>query len=225
MTSPEVELRRMWHRVAGHTHDDVIERLLARHREPHRRYHTAMHVMWVCRHVDRLIADHQALGQPVGDPDAVRVAALFHDAIYDPRSATNEADSATLADGCLTEIGWSPDRRALVRRLVELTAGHQLDESAGSDRSDLFDLFDLAGGVLLDADLAVLGSPANEYQHYATAVRAEYSHVDDDAWRVGRARVLQQFLDRRAIFVTSAMRAEREHCARANLTAELTTLR
>jgi len=203
----------MWHRVAVRTHDDVIERLLARHREPHRRYHTATHVMWVCRHVDRLIADQQSVGRPVGDPDAVRVAALFHDAIYDPRSATNEADSATLVDGCLTEIGWSPDRRALVRRLVELTAGHQVDES------------DTAGGVLLDADLAVLGSPANEYQHYATAVRAEYAHVDDGAWRVGRARVLQQFLDRPAIFVTSAMRAEREHRARANLTAELATLR
>ena len=213
MTSPEVELRRVWHRAAGRTHDEVLDRLLARHREPHRRYHTATHVMWVCRHVDRLVAELEPAGSAIDDPDAIRVAALFHDAIHDPRSTTNETDSATLADASLHDIGWSAERRALVTRLIELTAGHVVDAD------------DIAAAVLLDADLAVLGSAANEYQHYATAVRAEYAHVDDEAWRTGRARVLQQFLDRPAIFATATMRAEREHRARANLTAELATLR
>ncbi len=208
MTSPEVELRRVWQRAVGRDHDRVLDALLERHREPHRRYHTATHVMWVCRHVEQL-----ALAHPVPDLDAVRVAALFHDAVYDPRSTTNEIDSAALAVARLDELGWSTDRRIEVRRLIELTAGHVVDPA------------DDAGAVLIDADLAILGASPNEYQHYATAVRAEYTHVDDVAWRTGRARVLQHLLDQEAIFATATMRAARQSSARANLTAELTSLR
>ncbi|CAB4578564.1 MAG: HD domain-containing protein [Actinobacteria bacterium] len=212
MTSPEVELRRVWQRAAGRGHDGVLEGLLERHRDPRRRYHTATHVMWVCRHVDRLVAHHDEIGRPLADPDAVRMAALFHDAIHEPASATNESDSARLAAERLAEVGWDDARRAEVARLVELTAGHTVEAD------------DLAGAVLLDADLAILGSDANEYAHYATAVRAEYAHVTDDAWRTGRARVLSHFLDRPTIYATEPMRAEREHRARANLAAELAQL-
>ena len=192
----------------GRGHDLVLEGLLARHREPHRRYHTATHVMWVCRHVDRLLAEHE-----VDDPDAVRLAALFHDAVYDPRAGTNETASAELASARLAEIGWTGERRALVARLIELTAGHEVDRA------------DVAGAVLLDADLAILGADPGEYQHYVTGVRTEYGHVDDAGWRTGRAQVLQRFLDRDAIYLTATMHADRELRARANLTAELTGLR
>jgi predicted metal-dependent HD superfamily phosphohydrolase len=208
VTSPEVELRRVWHRAVGRGHDPALEGLLARHRELHRRYHTATHVMWVCRHVDRLLAEHQ-----VDDPDAVRLAALFHDAVYDPRSATNETASAHLAAARLGEIGWTDDRRALVARLIELTAGHEVDPA------------DVAGAVLLDADLAILGADPGDYQHYVNGVRTEYAHVDDEGWRTGRAQVLQHFLAREAIYLTATMHADREQRARANLTAELTGLR
>jgi predicted metal-dependent HD superfamily phosphohydrolase len=157
---------------------------------------------------DRLLAEHQ-----VDDPDAVRLAALFHDAVYDPRSATNETASAHLAAARLGEIGWTDDRRALVARLIELTAGHEVDPA------------DVAGAVLLDADLAILGADPGDYQHYVNGVRTEYAHVDDEGWRTGRAQVLQHFLAREAIYLTATMHADREQRARANLTAELTGLR
>lgn len=208
VTSPDVELRRIWRRIAGTRHDGVLDGVLARHREPLRRYHTATHVMWVCRHVDRLAAAH-----PVADLDAVRMAALFHDAIYDPRSTTNEIDSARLAVDRLTELGWAERRCDHVRRLIEATAGH------GADGADT----DTA--VLLDADLAILGAAPNDYQAYVTGVRAEYAHVPDDAWRTGRAAVLDHFLERSAVYATATMRAEREARARANLEAELAALR
>ena len=52
--------------------------------------------------------------------------------------------------------------------------------------------------MLLDADLAVLGSEPAAYQAYVTGVRAEYGHVDDAAWATGRAAVLRGLLDRPA---------------------------
>lgn len=207
MTSPEVELRRVWHRVVGRGHDDAMEGLLARHREPHRRYHTATHVMWVCRHVDRLAAV-----EPVADLDAVLTAALFHDAVYDPTAGGNEEASALLAGRCADELGWAPSRRAEVERLVRATADH-----AAADT-------DTDAAVLIDADLSVLAAHPTAYTAYAVAVRAEYAHVDAAQWASGRAAVLRALLDRDHLFHTAHMRATAESRARANISAELATL-
>ena len=208
MTSPEAELRWVWHRVAGSDHDELIDDILSRHREPHRRYHTATHVMWVCRHVDALVVH-----TPVGDPEAVLAAALFHDVVYDTQSSANEEASAVLADRQLTVLGWLPQRCAVVVQMIEATATHQ---SATDDAST---------AILLDADLAILGAEPAEYQHYVTAVRAEYAHVDDAAWRSGRAQVLHRFLAQASIYRTETMAAAREGRARANLAAELALLK
>ena len=100
--------------------------------------------------------------------------AFFHDAVYDPHAADNEEQSARLAERVLAELGWDEARGRRVGDLVRATAAHEAppdDDTA----------------VLLDADLAVLGSDPAAYQAYVTGVRAEYAHVDAAGWRVGRA--------------------------------------
>lgn len=204
------EIRQTANRSIGSsaTVDAIIDELLARHAEPHRRYHTAEHVMWVLRHIDRLCA-----GDPGSDVDrqAIDVAALFHDVIYDPRSVTNEADSAVLATAWLDATGWPNQRIARVERMIIATADH--------------DASDDAEAILLDADLAILGASRDDYDSYVRAVRFEYSFIDDDQWRVGRADVLAKFIDRERIFATTTMAGEREQQARINLTCELAALR
>ena len=59
-------------------------------------------------------------------------------------------------------------------------------------------------GVLLDADLAILGSSPTTYDAYVAAVRAEYADVGDDEWRAGRTGVLEGFGNREILFVTAA---------------------
>ena len=51
MTQPETEIRRAWRHIAGPDHDGYVDALLVRYAEPHRRYHTATHIMFVLRHV------------------------------------------------------------------------------------------------------------------------------------------------------------------------------
>lgn len=208
MSAPEVALRSAWQQLAGSTHDALLDELLARHREPHRRYHTATHVMWVLRHVDHIAA----VGLPPSvDLDAVRMAALYHDAVYDPRRSDNEAISADVAAAASTQLGWTAERCATVHRLVMATAGHSpmADDEA----------------VLVDADLAVLGGEPKDYAAYVAGVRGEYAHVPAAQWRVGRADVLRGFLDTPRLFTTDVMHAEREVRAKANLAAELASLR
>ncbi len=220
VSAPEVDLRRVWHGVAGRQHDATIEFLLELLREPHRRYHTATHVMWVCRHVTELSRRH-----PVDDIDALLVAALFHDAVYDPRSSSNEADSARLAVRLTMGLpGWTDNRGRLVERLIQATS-HSPASASITTESPVDDTFEGGVAVLLDADLAVLGADPASYEAYRRAVRSEYDHLDDAAWQSGRSAVLTALLDRPYIYSTATMRESHESQARANLTAELATLR
>lgn len=190
--------------------EDALDRLLARHREPHRRYHTVTHVAAALDSAEELLVE-------VGGANAaaVRLALFFHDAIYDPLAApgANEAASAALAWRELALLGVSTGRAGAASAAIVATADHRLPP----DRSP-------TTAVVLDADLAILAAEPARYEAYATGVRAEYAHVDDEGWRTGRAAVLAAFLDRPVIFVTAPMHAS-EHRARANLSAELSRLR
>jgi predicted metal-dependent HD superfamily phosphohydrolase len=206
--SDEVELRAAWTVAVG---DDAsalaaLDDVVARHREARRRYHGVRHVTWVVRHVRELAAE-----VPTDDPDAIVVAAFFHDAVYDPRAADNEEQSAQLAERVLAELGWDERRGRRVGDLVRATAVHT---GAGDADTD----------VLLDADLAVLGSEPSAYQAYVTGVRAEYAHIDDEAWRHGRGQVLRDLLARDPLYATAPARRRWVSRAAANMTAELASL-
>ncbi|WP_405615525.1 hypothetical protein [Streptomyces sp. NBC_00076] len=181
------------------------DNLLARWQEPQRRYHTLTHLTAVLDHIDVLEA-HAA------DPDVVRLAAWFHDAVYFPDRSENEERSARLAERALPEAGVSAAKTAEVARLVRLTVTH---DPADEDRD---------GRVLCDADLAILAAPPSAYAAYTAAVREEYGFVPNDAFRPGRAAILRQLLDLPRLFRTPYGQAEWEATARYNLRTELEML-
>jgi predicted metal-dependent HD superfamily phosphohydrolase len=171
---------------------------------PHRRYHDLAHLAAVLG----IVAE---LGTAT-DPAAVRLAAWYHDAVYEPTRTDNERVSAARARAGLR--GLVPDERvAEVERLVLLTAGH----APGPD--------DANGAVLCDADLAVLAGPPEAYAAYASAVRAEYDHLSDHDFTAGRIVVLGSLLALPALYRTPRAAQQWTAPARANLTAELTLLR
>ncbi len=180
--------------------------LLQRWSEPHRHYHTTDHLGVVLA-----VIDEQATF--AADADAVRLAAWYHDAVYDPHRVDNEEASALLAEAALPALGVPPARVAEVARLVRLTASH--DPSPG-DRN---------GELLTDADLRVLASAPEAYLAYTAAVRREYAHVSDPLFATGRAGVLTNLLSLPQLFHIPALRERWEDIARANLTRELQSLR
>ncbi|MGW7384662.1 HD domain-containing protein [Streptomyces sp. NPDC054794] len=181
------------------------DNLLTRWQEPQRHYHTLTHLTAVLDHVD-------VLEKHADDPDVVRLAAWFHDAVYLPDRSENEERSARLAERALTEAGVPEAKAAEVARLVRLTVTH---DPAEDDRD---------GQVLCDADLAILAAPPSAYAVYTAAVREEYHFVPSDAFRAGRAAILGQLLDLPRLFRTPHGRAEWEATARYNLAAELEML-
>ncbi len=201
-----VDLAAAWTAVVGTGQGsvDCWAGLITRWSEPHRRYHGIGHLSAVLAFLD-------AYGEHATDLDAVRLAAWYHDAIYDPRAADNEERSAALAEAQLAALGVAEERSREVARLVRLTAGHDPDDG---DRN---------GELLNDADLMVLGGPPEAYVAYLNAVREEYAHVPDADFRTGRAAVLQALLEKPSLYRLAAL-APMEAVARRNMTAELRLL-
>jgi predicted metal-dependent HD superfamily phosphohydrolase len=208
VSSEERELRIAWQRHISPSADEGFDSVVSRHREPHRRYHDLRHVRWVVRHACELAPRFEL---PADAVDEIVAAAFFHDAIYDPVKSDNESASARHATAVLAELEWPAPAIARVAEMIAATAGH-------------VDTDDLATAVLLAADLGVLAAEPSRYIEYATAVRHEYGHLDDEVWAAGRATFIRTLLERERIFPTILDLDDWERRARANLTAELAAL-
>jgi predicted metal-dependent HD superfamily phosphohydrolase len=191
--------------IAGKLRDDLVRAYAA----PERHYHNLTHIEAM---LDLLRSYEEALS----DPQSVEVAIWFHDAVYDTRRHDNEEKSAELAADRLAGL-LSPDRIALIARMIRATAGHHVPDGLNdAQRRDC--------ALFLDMDLSILGSEPDVFAAYEEAVRREYGWVPDALWREGRKKVLQGFLDRPAIYMSPQFHANHEAAARANLTRSLERL-
>ncbi|PYE52898.1 HD domain-containing protein [Deinococcus yavapaiensis] len=181
---------------------ELFAELVARYAEPHRAYHDLSHVLDVLNALDRL---------PLQDPLAVTLAAWFHDAVYDSRASDNEERSADLAVANLSKSGLAFERVEKVAALILATKRHGPTHDPDTR-------------ALLDADLAILGSPSERYDVYARAIRREYAWVPDEEYRAGRGRVLEEFLARDRLYQTTSLFVVLEGPARHNLARELAVL-
>ncbi|MFB9905092.1 HD domain-containing protein [Allokutzneria oryzae] len=185
--------------------DDLLEQ----YAEPHRRYHTEQHIRAVLAD-SALLAEE--LDLEIAEREVLDLAVCAHDVIYNGQAGEDERASAAWARTHLIDAALSEDDAARVEMLILATTNH---EATGAD---------LLAEVLLDADLAILGADEERYDGYVRAVRAEYAHVPDELWRVGRGDVLRGFVDRDVIYRTSGARRRWEAAARNNLLREMSTL-
>ena len=135
-------------------------------------------------------------------------AIWWHDVVYDAARSDNEELSAQLAEqhvaaGIRQEVG----------RLIRLTKTHQVEPA------------DKLGAILISIDLSILAADPSRYDAYAAAIRKEFAHVPDDAYRVGRADVLRRFAARPVIYPDADFARACEQKARDNLAREIASLR
>jgi predicted metal-dependent HD superfamily phosphohydrolase len=187
----------------------AADELEQRYRQPHRRYHTLAHIEAVLNDCTLLGAE---VGLDSGQCAVVALAACAHDVVYDGRPGADERASAEWARARLADAGVAAGVGDRVGALVLATAAHDGYPD------------DAECGVLLDADLAILGADAPTYADYVAAVRAEYAGVADDVWRAGRAAVLGSLLGRPTVYVTEPARLKWDARARHNLATELAAL-
>ena len=210
-------LMRAWDSLLpGHT--ALGEDLLARYEQPHRKYHTSVHLSEMLTALKTLYKRHHT-----ATPRAVLLAAWFHDAVYEANPGEDEAASADLARTTLTPLastGSLTNREVTaIAHLIELTASHQLADGIEEYTSGALTRADAA--FFLDADLAILAADSPRYTRYVAGVRAEYAHYAPDAFTRGRAAILQGFLNRTAIYASDTAHLLWDAPARLNLRTEL----
>jgi predicted metal-dependent HD superfamily phosphohydrolase len=142
----------------------------------------------------------------------LRWAILWHDVIYDPPRSDNEELSAERARRELVNCGVASADADEVARLILLTKSHRAEAT------------DRLGALLVSIDLSILGSEPERYRAYSEAVHKEYAHLPDEAWRSGRAAVLESLLSADQLYPEPRFRAALGERARRNMNAELKAL-
>lgn len=147
-----------------------------------RAYHSLDHLVELFKQSEALTFD---------DPVSVGLAIFYHDAVYGdesrallkiPADASNEEQSARLAEEQLTAMGFAPQTINRVTSLVRMTETHKADPA------------DRDAALFLDMDMSILGTPAAIYARYAGQVRQEYKQYDAKTFCAGRLAFLTQTL-------------------------------
>ena len=183
---------------------ETFEALIQAYSEPHRYYHTLVHIEAMLHHFDNA----SSLAQY---PEEVALAIWFHDAIYDPHSASNELDSAEWAARFMCANSATSDFIARVHQLIMATL-HDSDIESPD------------GKLLVDIDLSILGASAHVYDEFESNVRKEYAWVPESLFKEKRKAILQSFEQRNPLYQTEYFRDKLEAQAKTNLARTIALL-
>lgn len=185
------------------------QRLLRSWQRWPRAYHNASHLQACVSHWQTV---QNELPGALEQPHAVALALWFHDAVYWPWSAHNEARSAQWASRFLSSQPLPPGLVHTVHEHIMATC-----HNPGVLQGD--------ATWVVDIDLAVLGQSEAVYRQFERNVRKEYFFVRWPRYVAGRSAVLKGFLDRPRIYQTDFFAQRFEAQARINLRHALQALR
>ncbi len=190
---------------AGINHDDAAVRskeLIDRYQSPIRGYHTLQHISHCLWELDRFPAKDF-------DRDLVELAIWYHDAIYEPKSKRNEAESAELMKQDLK--GCDASKLERVSQMILATAHHLATEPMDKETQ-----------VLLDIDLSILGQNPLDYDVYVQGVRHEYRNVSTPIFYYRRKKLLRKMM-KSSLYKLDYFRAQYAEAAKSNLSRELSS--
>lgn len=189
--------------------------LTTRYSEPHRAYHTLVHIYDLLQRFDRC---EEYFSDNYQIKAAVQWAIYYHDVIYDPTSRSNEEDSAALfEEHC---------QAYLPSAMVEKVSSYILATKSHNDSAHNTTDHDLK--LFLDLDLSILASSRERYIQYTAEIRTEYKFFSKEDYCAGRRKVLESFLgkdrEHKRIYASDELCKLWEGAARENLLWEISQL-
>ncbi|AKG20642.1 hypothetical protein IJ00_04320 [Calothrix sp. 336/3] len=186
--------------------EDSFQKIVSAYSSSGRYYHNL-------EHIHHVLINTTKLQHLVQEGLSLSLSAWLHDVIYDSQSQNNELYSAEFASELLEKMHINYNIINRVCNLILTTKFHHPDSN------------DIDAQILIDADLAILGTRSDIYQDYALAIRKEYIWVKENAYIQGRIKILENFLARPQIYFTADMRHQLEGFARQNMQEEIKLLR
>lgn len=175
--------------------------------QPYRKYHN-----W--KHITDGLKEFEQVKLLAENPAAVAFAYYYHDVIYDTQvpDSQNVEKSAELAINVMQQAQIPTLIQNKVNGLILITK-HTTPPISVDEK------------IMVDIDFAILGKPEDEFDEYENNIRQEYSWVEDNAFKNGRAAILERFLSRSQIFNTQYFKDKYEAQAKSNLKRSLALLR
>jgi len=194
----------LWQRLGGRSNPAILfTALAAAYAEPHRAYHNTVHLQDCLTQFDSVRAS-------ANQPDQLEMALWFHDAIYNPHAADNEAQSAAWAIQALTQGGIALTLAEQVAEFILATQHQALPQEDGTKLGD--------AQLMVDVDLSILGRDPAIFDDYDRQIRLEYHWVPEKQFCERRAQLLTGFLCRPVIYQTEHFYNRYEAQAKQNLT-------
>lgn len=184
----------------------ILDTLVGMYSSQERKYHNLKHINECLDELD--LAREQGL---VKHPVIMEMALTHHDALYDTKRKDNEEKSAALLFLNLKSMGFFKWARKIGYGYVMATKHNVIPGDEGAR-------------IVVDIDLSILGKSWERYEEYMRAIRQEYKWVEEKAFREGRAKVMQGFLDRERVYLTDFFREKYERQARDNVKREIELL-
>lgn len=141
--------------------------VLERYNEAHRFYHTTEHLLQVL----------ESLQKKGSVSDELFLAAVYHDAIYDPRANDNEERSAELFIEHAKKSGLSKDQQQKIKQYILDTKTHKSSDPVSRQ--------------LLSADLEILDQPLDKLIDYEKKIFKEFQFADFKLYKPKRLEVLK----------------------------------
>jgi len=183
--------------------EKMLKKIMDAYSHKNRHYHNLTHI-------EDLLGQAKKNESHLQDADAVCLAILFHDVVYEASNSDNEKKSATFAQKMMKEMAVEGGK---IQRVYDYILATKKHEPAPAD-SDL--------QFLLDIDLSILASEPARYQLYTGQIRKEYSIYPDFLYKNGRKKAMTSFLERPQIFYFYGNEYEKK--ARQNIENEIINL-
>lgn len=187
-----------------------LAEIIEHYNEPQRYYHTL-------RHIGKML--EMAEKFEIKDRKGFLAAILYHDIVYDPeryspgfQGDSNEKASAHICRQVLTEAGIDASIIDRAEKLILWTQKH--DAPADDEEAKL----------LMDIDMAIVGSSPAQYQEYCIATAKEFLTVfTPEQYLAGRKAFLTATKDKKPIFKTAHFAGHEEQAA-TNMAWELANI-
>lgn len=182
--------------------EDYYGELKELYGNPNRYYHNLVHIWNFLNLMDEYRAK-------IEENALFDLAIWYHDAIYEAKKKDNEYQSAQLFKTLFSDH-LNLEQLAYVDTLIMSTAGH-------APRKEEEDVY-----WFLDFDLAILAADTTTYQNYSEAIWQEYKIAYPKIlYKMGRKKVLKNFLARERLYFTELFYSKNEAKARENIELEL----
>jgi len=180
-----------------------FERIKLAYNENHRHYHNL-------NHISSLFELIKSYNQPKTNY-ALNLAIFYHDIEYKILGKNNELHSAKQAFEFLSNQKADQKLKTKVYDLILATLHNEQPKNIDE-------------AILMDIDIAILGSNSLQYEEYCSKIRKEYQLIPWIIYKKKRCSIMKMFLNKENIFHTPYFRNKFEATARRNIENEIKSL-